>query len=205
MMTRSFREEVAMRLFAALVFVSAAFITPAHAEDRSGFFLGAAGGAADLNETLGEIDLGDLDVQVEVDDVAPAWSAFAGYQLNRHFGFRGGYVDFQTFDDILDEADIENLPDLDLDLEGWMLGADAYLPLGRWVSLTGRAGFMSWESKIDFGLPGIEDSDSGTDPFYGAGLEFNLGRHVGMEASYTRFDVDGNDVDFAAAALRIRF
>ncbi len=194
-----------MRLIAVTTLVCAMFTGAAQAEDRAGFFMGAAGGAADLNETLGEIDLGGLDIQVEVDDVAPAWSAFAGYQLNRHFGFRGGYVDFQTFDDILDESDIEDLPDLDLDLEGWMIGADGYLPLGRWVSLIGKAGFMSWESKIDFGLPGVEDSDSGTDPFYGAGLELNLGRRVGMEASYTRFDVDGNDVDFAAAALRIRF
>ena len=194
-----------MRLVAATMLVVAVFAGPADAEDRSGFFIGTAGGAADLNDTLGELDLGDLDVQVKVDEVAPAWSAFGGYQFNRHFGFRGGYVDFQTFDDILDETDVQDLPDLDLDLEGWMVGADAYMPVGRWVSLTGRAGFMSWESKIDFGLPGVEDSDSGTDPFYGAGLEFNLGRRVGMEASYTRFDVDGSDVDFAAAAFRIRF
>lgn len=194
-----------MRLFAVTTLVLAMFSGTAQAEESTGFFFGAAGGAADLNETLGEVDLGGLDVEVEVDDVAPAWSAFAGYQLNRHFGFRGGYVDFQTFDDILENSDIEDLPDLDLDLEGWMLGADGYLPMGRWVSLTGRAGFMSWESKIDFGLPGVEDSDSGTDPFYGAGLELHLGRRVGMEASYTRFDVDGKDVDFAAAALRIRF
>lgn len=175
------------------------------ADERSGFFLGLAGGAADLDEELEDLDLASLGIDVEVSDTAPAWSAFAGYQFNRYLGVRGGYVDFETFDDIIEVESIGDVPDIDIDLEGWMVGVDGHLPMGRWISLTGRAGYIAWESQAKLGLVQLEDSKTGSDPFYGGGLELSLGKSFGIEATHTRFAIDGNDVDMSALGVRVRF
>lgn len=192
---------------AKVMIVAAALLAaaPAAAEENTGVFVGVSGGRADVNETLASVDLSGFGVDIEVDDDSPAWSAFGGYRLNRYFGMRAGYLDFQTFDDIVEVASIGDVPDLDLDLEGWMIGADAYLPVTGWLSLAARAGYMDWESKVEIGDFEVRSTESGTDPFLGGGVEVNLGRHFGLEASYTRFDVDGSDVDFAALGLQIRF
>ena len=175
------------------------------ADERSGFFLGLAGGAADLDEELEDLDLSSLGIDVEVSDTSPAWSAFAGYQANQYFGIRGGYTDFETFDDVVEVESIGDVPDLDIDLEGWTLGVDGHLPMGRWVSLTGRAGYIAWEAKAELGLIQLEDSANGTDPFFGGGVEFNFGDSFGLEATHTRFKIDGNDVDMTAGGVRLRF
>ncbi|UCC13338.1 MAG: hypothetical protein JSW21_07965, partial [Gammaproteobacteria bacterium] len=84
------------------------------ADERSGFFLGLAGGAADLDEELEDLDLDSLGIDVEVRDTSPAWSAYAGYQFNRFLGVRGGYVDFETFDDVIEVESIGDVPDIDI-------------------------------------------------------------------------------------------
>lgn len=194
-----------MRAKAVTMMTALLAAAPVAADDGTGVFIGVSGGRADVNETLASLDLSGIGVDVQVDDDSPAWSAFGGYQLNRYFGVRGGYQDFQTFDDLLEVASIGDVPDIDVDLEGWMIGLDAYLPLGEWVSLAGHAGYIDWESKVEIGDLDVRSSESGTDPFIGGGVEVNLGAHFGVEASYTRFDVDGSDVDYAALGVRFRF
>ncbi len=194
-----------MRNFAALALIAILTAAPAVSDDRSGVFLGISGGQADVKETIEGLDLDQFDVDVQVDDISPAWGASGGYQFNRFFGARFGFVDFQTFDDLLDVGDIEDAPDIDIDLEGWMMGVDAYLPLSRWMSLAARAGYMDWQSRLKVGDLGLEESDSGTDPFFGGGMEMNVGDNVGLDLSYTRFDVDGSNVDYASVGVRLRF
>jgi OOP family OmpA-OmpF porin len=194
-----------MRSFAILAVLASLTSAPAWADDESGVFVGVSGGRADLNETLEGLDLGSLGVELEIEDLSPAWSAFGGYRLNRNVGFRAGYVDFQTFDDLLEVSSFADVPDIQFDLEGWMVGVDAYLPLGRRVSLAGRAGYMDWQSRVKVGEYDFRSAESGTEPFFGGGIEVNLGRHFGLETSYTRFDVNGSDVDYASVALHIGF
>jgi OOP family OmpA-OmpF porin len=194
-----------LRYFALLAVIASLAANPVAADDRTGVFLGVSGGAADLRDTLDSLDLGRLGIDVQYDDDSPAWSASGGYQLNRYFGARFGYVEFQTFDDRVDAAGMDNMPDVQLDLDGWQIGVDAYLPVAAWVSLAAHAGYMDWQSNLKVGDYGLEETGSGTDPFFGGGMELNLGDHVGMDLSYTRFDSDGSDVDYAAVGVRVRF
>jgi len=194
-----------LRYFALLAVIASLAAVPAAADDHSGVFLGVSGGKADLKETLDHLELDRLGIDVQFDDASPAWSATGGYRVNEHFGARFGYVDFQTFDELLDAGGIENMPDVELDLDGWMVGVDAYLPVGKQVSLAAHAGYMDWQSNLKIGDLGLEETDGGTDPFFGGGLEMNFGSHVGVDLSYTRFDVDGSDVDYAAVGVRVRF
>jgi OOP family OmpA-OmpF porin len=193
-----------MRNFAPWAAIACLAAVPAAADDQSGVYLSLAGGKADLSETVDKLGLDGLGIDVQFDDDSPAWSASGGYQVNRYFGARVGYVDFQTFDDFLD-AGPAGMPDVELDLEGWQVGLDAWVPVADWASLSVHAGYMDWRSNIKIGDLGLEEKDSGTDPFFGGGMELHLGDHVGMNVSYTRFDVDGSDVDYAALGVRIRF
>jgi OOP family OmpA-OmpF porin len=79
------------------------------------------------------------------------------------------------------------------------------MPLASWDSLGARAGYMDWKSRLRIGDYGLQSSDSGTDPFFGGGLEVNFGPSFSIEASYTRFDVDGSDVDSASLGVRLGF
>lgn len=194
-----------MRKFAPLAAIACLVAAPAAADDHSGVFLSVSGGKADLSETVDKLGLDGLGIDVQFDDKSPAWSASGGYQLNRYFGAHVGYVDFQTFDDLLDVGGLAGTTDIELDLEGWQAGFDAWLPVTDWVSLAAHAGYMDWRSNLKIGDLGLEEKDSGTDPFFGGGMEFHFGSHVGMDVSYTRFDVDGSDVDYAALGVRVRF
>ncbi len=194
-----------MRYFVLLAVIATLAAVPAAADERSGVFLGVSGGKSNVKETLDNLDLDRLGIDVEFDDDSPAWSASGGYQLNKYFGARFGYVDFQSFDELLDSGGMDNMPDVELDLEGWQVGIDAYLPVSDRVSLAARAGYMDWQSNLKIGDLGLEENDSGTDPFFGAGMELHFGSHVGMDFSYTRFDVEGSDVDYAALGVRVSF
>lgn len=194
-----------MRYCAAWAAFACLAAVPAAADDHSGVFLSLSGGKADLSETVDKLGLDQLGVDIQLDADSPAWSASGGYQFNRYFGARVGYVDFQTFDDLLDDGGLVGTADVELDLEGWQAGLDAWVPVADWISLAAHAGYMDWRSNLKVGDFGLEEKDSGADPFFGGGMELHFGSHIGMDVSYTRFDVDGSDVDYAALGARIRF
>jgi len=195
-----------LRYLALWAVIASLAAVPAVADDRSGVFLGVSGGSTHLKEKLDRLDLESLGVDIRFDDNSPAWSAEGGYQLNRYFGARIGYVDLQTFDDQLDSGGMDSpMPDVDMDLAGWLAGVDAWFPVADWVSLGARAGYMDWQSNLKVGDFGLEENDSGTDPYFGGGLEMHLGDHVGMDVSYMRFDVDGSNADYTSLGVRVRF
>jgi hypothetical protein len=194
-----------MRTFAVLAVMASLNATPASADDASGVFVGMSGGRANAATTLENLDLGNVGVDLDLEGSSPVWGAFGGYRLNQHFGVRGGYMDFQTFDDRLDMSPVGDVPEVELDMEGWMLGVDAYMPLASWASLGARAGYMDWKSRLRIGDYGLRSSDSGADPFFGGGLEVNFGPSFSIEASYTRFDLEGSDVDSASLGVRLGF
>lgn len=194
-----------MRHLALWVVIASLAAAPAAADERSGVFLGVSGGKASLKKTLDRLDLDRLGIDIQFDEASPAWSASGGYQLNRYFGARFGYVDFQTFDDLIQVDGDVPMPDVEVDLEGWQLGFDAWFPVAKWASVAARAGYMDWRSNLKVGDLGLEENDSDVDPFFGGGLELHLGDHVGMDFSYTRFDVDGSDADYAALGFRVTF
>jgi len=169
-----------------------------------GPFIGASVGNANLDDALGNIGPPDDRVDINLDDDSPGWSAFAGYELGRYVGIRAGYIDFSTFDDVLDFG-IPGTPTIDVDLDGWTLGVDGYLPIGNWFRLTGHVGVIQWDAKVQIDFAGIDRSEDGSDVFYGAGIEFDLAGFLTLGSSYTRYEIADSDVDYAAAHVRYRF
>lgn len=169
-----------------------------------GPFVGASVGNADIDEALGNIGPPDDRIEINLDDDSPGWSAFAGYELGRYVGIRAGYIDFSTFDDILDFG-IPGASIIDVDLDGWTLGVDGYLPVWNWFRLTAHVGVIQWDAKVQIDFTAIDRSEDGSDVYYGAGIEFDLANVVTLGSSYTRYEISDTDVDYAAAHFRLRF
>ena len=74
-------------------------------------------------------------------------------------------------------------------LTGPSLAGLLILPLGP-LDLYAKGGVLSWRSELSNGTS--MTSQSGTDPFYGAGVGFYLWK-VGFRAEYERFQI--KDVD----------
>lgn len=169
-----------------------------------GPFVGGSVGNADIDEALDDIGPPDDRVELRLDDDSPGWSAFAGYEFGRYVGMRAGYIDFSTFDDILDLG-IPGTPVLDVDLNGWIMGVDGYLPVGDWFRLTGHVGVIQWDAEVQIDFAGIDRTEDGSDVYYGVGVEFELADFLMLGTSYTRYEIDDADVDYAAAHVRFLF
>ena len=181
------------------------FLISSTAAADGGFFIGVSAGKADLDETFGTIELPSDDVEITLDDEEPAWGVFAGYQFSRYVGLRIGYVDFATFDDVLDLAGVGDIPGVDFDLDGWTAGVDGYLPVTDWLSLVGHLGAITWDAEVQIALLSIGVVDEGTDVYYGAGLEFTPVDFLGIEGSYTRYEINDSDIDYLSLGVRFKF
>jgi OOP family OmpA-OmpF porin len=125
---------------------------------------------------------------VEVDDVN-AGSDFEGDDLGYKLivgvrpldwlGFEGNYVNFGEPDDTVAGTKIQT--------EGYGIAGYAvgFLGLGP-VDVFGKAGVVSWDTKID------RDDFDGTDLAYGVGVQFRL-LSLGVRAEYEIFDIDDLD------------
>ena len=93
-----------------------------------------------------------------------------------------------------------------VDTQGFQLAVTGRTPVGdQGLRLTGTLGLLFWdqdEEELFGGLPDNE-SDSGTDPLFGLGVERDLGDHVTLRFEATRYlTVNGDDIDtFMLSAL----
>jgi OOP family OmpA-OmpF porin len=83
------------------------------------------------------------------------------------------------------------------------LTALGILPFTDRFSGYAKAGFQRWD--LDSAIPGLTGSldDSGTDPVYGAGLQYRFNDTVALRAEYTRSELE--DIDLDNAQLQVRF
>ena len=64
------------------------------------------------------------------------------------------------------------------------------LPL---LDVYARAGLHQWE--YDWSYGGLTDSDDGTDPMYGVGVDYFISDYISLGASYTRYEIEDGEVD----------
>ena len=168
----------------AIVMLCASSVASAGAE--SGFYLGASAGNADSSVDSGNISFDDSDTGYKV---------FLGYNFGvipfLNLAVEGSYVDFG-------KAKGNNV-------DTQVTGVDAFglvgFNLGP-IELFAKYGAINWDAKVT-GLTGTAD-ESGTDPAYGIGLQFQLGS-LGVRAEYERFDLDQVEIDFASVGVSYTF
>ena len=129
---------------------------PAAAADN-GFYIGGSIGQA-------EIATGDLDQDIEVDgDELGSYKVFAGFRFLTFGGVEAAYADFG---EITDDANASTA-----EVDGISAAAVLYIPFGI-GDVFAKGGVFDWNA--DLSTVTERRSLDGTDPFYGAGIQFRI-------------------------------
>ena len=129
------------------------------------------------------------------DEKDTAWRIFGGYQFNRYFAAELGYHN-------LGEA---SAPAGALEGTAWeLVGIGAY-PIVDKLSVYGKLGFYRGELEA----PGAKETNS--DVTYGAGLQYDFVKNVGVRGEWQRYSKMGGgnlvetDVDVLSVGVLYRF
>jgi opacity protein-like surface antigen len=166
-------------LSVVLTALVALLVQPATAADN-GFYLGASVGqmGIKINEDTDEIDFSGDDT---------AFKVFAGFRFITFLGVEGSYVDLGAPSEFLEGLDAT----IETDITGYDGFVVGYLPLGI-ADIFAKAGVIAWDASIS-GQIGDEtqrESDDGTDPAYGIGVQFRI-KSFAIRAEFEYFDIEG--------------
>ncbi len=174
-----------------------------------GFYLGAGIGQSKLdNDTLDWLG----SIGANTDDKDTAYKVFAGYQFNPNFAVEASYLDFGDYTaSASDGADSANIK---LGVDGFGFALVGKLPIDGGFSVFGKLGLIAWDASLS-GSATIDGvtyrdtaGDSGTDPFYGAGVEYVIDQ-VMVRAEFERYDLSDSGEDFTidmiSASVGYRF
>lgn len=169
----------------ALVFLLVSGTAWAGAE--SGFYLGGSFGSANLDVS---------DRGAEYRDHDTGYKIFGGYNFGIiplvNLAVEGSYVDFGT---------AQGIPGNRTSVTGWDLFGLVGVNMGP-VSLFGKVGAIRWDRESS--LFYLADTNSGTDPGYGVGLQLQIQKFA-IRAEYEVFKLDKVDVGFASAGVSYTF
>jgi OmpA-like transmembrane domain len=125
-----------------------------------------------------------------LDDDDNGFKVIAGMRPLDWLAFEANYVDFGNIEVSSTGASV---PGGSFELTGIDAFAVGFLPV-TFVDIFGKVGVIRWDSDSAANVGGIdfEDSDSGTDLAYGAGVQARLGS-LAARLEYERFEVDNTD------------
>lgn len=167
------------KLLATLAVLGALLAVPALAADN-GFYLG------------GSVGQTSVDFNTETSDVSgddTSYKVFGGFRFITFLGVEGSYVDFGTPEEVLEAAGGA----YEADITGLDAFAVGYLPLGI-ADIFVKYGVIDWDTDITSTLDGGSEtqSNSGTDPAYGAGVQFRI-RSFAIRGEVEYFDIESAD------------
>jgi OOP family OmpA-OmpF porin len=194
--------------------------SPLAAAQDSGWYLGANVGKSkskidDERITSGLLGSGFTVTTLDDRNDDTGYKVFLGYAFNRHFAFEGGYFDLGQFGFTAGTTPAGTLTG-DLKVKGFNLDMVGTLPFTRKFSAFGRVGLTRADSKAAFSSTGLvvvlnpAPSKQDTNVKYGAGLQYDFTRSVGLRVEVERYRVNdavGNkgDLDLVSAGLLVRF
>jgi opacity protein-like surface antigen len=164
-------------LLAAASFAATTFsgVAAAQSMDMSAFYIGGSIGQSQLKDSCEGV--------ADCDDKDTAWRFIAGYQINKSFAVELGYTD-------LGEA---SAPGASAEASALEVVGLGFLPLGNHFSLYGKAGFYRGTVEASGGGGSVDESNNGLT--FGAGVQWDFGRNLGLRAEWQRYaDVGGDDV-----------
>lgn len=175
------KNKILVPILSAVLFGAAAF--GAQAQENKGFYVGAGAGQSYVDEST-------------YDDEDTAFSVFGGYQFNKYFGLEAGYVDFGK----LESDGIGS----DLEANSGYLVAVGSVPFTDKFSGYAKAGFQRWDLDTPIAATGTRD-DTGTDPTYGLGVQYQFNDAFALRGEYSRFELEDADLDLAQVQVRYSF
>jgi len=176
-----------------LLVVLVAAAVPASASD-TGFYLGVGIGRSSIDILKFYPSLGDHLAQDN-----SAYKAYGGYRFLKFLAVEAGYANLGSPQGL--ERNVQEHPErAEVRVKGWDAFAVGILPASQVVDIFAKIGMMSWDTKItsvqDAELI-YSESDTGTDPAYGIGIGFWVGKDVTLSAQGEWFKIG----DYENAAL----
>lgn len=128
------------------------------------------------------------------------YKAFIGWNFVRFFGLEATYRDMGSQDESSGSDSVK------ADLKGYDLSARGILPLGKIINLFAKAGYVDVQvnGSLDSGSTPEDLNSSDWKVYYGAGIEFNFGKHISLRGEYEDFQVD-QTLTSASAGILFRF
>ncbi len=121
------------------------------------------------------------------------WRAFGGVEFGRIFSLQVGHIDFGRSED----------GNAEMEADGNTVAGMVALPVTDVFAPYAKVGNLSWDRERSLGP--LSSSDSGDDPFYGAGVRLTLTDHTDLRLQYERFQLDDTDLDMASAGIQFNF
>lgn len=162
------------------------------AQADTGLYLGG-----DLGEVSAEQFFDGFDFDASTD----AWRLYGGWRLSDYLGAEVGYVNFGELDERVDIG--TSFVPVSADAEGYTLAGTVGWPISDSVVLTGRGGFLFWDSENRVDDLRFDESDENF--FYGAGLRVDFGRNFSVTGDWTRYELDTVEVEMVSAGIQFRF
>jgi OOP family OmpA-OmpF porin len=191
------------------------------AGDSRAWFVGGGLGSTAIGVDRGELsrELAQMGYNarvLSVDDSATGYRLYAGYRFKEFLSVEGGYLDLGevglTISGQFDDPDIfmDSVREIHpSSAEGVYLAGNYNWHFIKDWSFLVRAGLFFGDSDYrttvaDVAATASHDA-SETAFFFGAGCQYDLTPAWGLRASWERFSLDGDDVDFLSAGLMHRF
>lgn len=185
-----------------------------------GFYLGFSVGQAkaridDERITSSLLGAGFTTTSINNDDRGTGYKLLAGYRFNKYFSIEGGYFDLGKF-----SFDANTMPAGtlrgELKAKGTNLDAVFSAPFTESFSVFARVGMNHANVHDSFAATGAVNlltpspSENATNIKYGAGLEYDFTRHIGMRAEVERYRINDpiqkkGDINLMSLGMVFRF
>ena len=163
---------------------------------------GAQAGELFVSASIGSADLDEDFDGFTVNDSSTAFRLTGGWRFNEHFSLEAGYHNFGDFEAI--PGDVPGLDRARLSADGFTFGAAGSLPVSERFALTARAGAFFWNGSAKINNVTVASPDD-VNPFFGAGLSFDVSESFALTADWTRYELDGVNSGVASVGLQYRF
>ena len=196
-------------LLSALLIVLVSISAIPAASAQTSWYFGAGAGEAESDVSLSELDDGSL-ISGSVDDSDTGTKFFVGFRFSEKVAVEGALVDLgETSIDATSNGSgflfAAGPASAEVDVDGINIALVGIWPVGEKVDVIGKLGFFAWDadasaSNSAFGSVSIDDD--GTDPMFGVGGQFRVGKKVGIRVEFERFaDVFDVDVDLLSVSI----
>ena len=136
-----------------------------------------------------------------------------GANVNDHLALDASYLSLGKFDasgygrSVLSSS-IRSPADFSVAVSGPAVGAQIIAPFRDGLYLFARAGMFLWRADYRLTLQGVgstSDSNTGSDPYYGVGLDFRIDEQVSVKADYGMYRADKIDNTNISVGVRLAF
>ena len=182
-----------------ITFFSALFLLCFQSVKAEEFYIG-------IDYLHNTIDTGVENISSNLDEEDEGYSLYAGWPINENLDIEGSYQDFG-------EASLSGVSGNQFKIDGTTYEFNATATLAASVTslgfaakpkfeisdgvmLYGKLGVHSWDAKLSITSTTVSASadDSGTDVFFGGGIQVSL-ENLNGRIGFTKFDLDGDYVD----------